>query len=37
MHSGVTTVVDAGSVGIANLGVFSAHLLPKAKTRVIVF
>ena len=37
VHSGVTTVVDAGSVGIANLGVFSAHLLPKAKTRVIVF
>src|SRR5215204_1069832 len=30
VHSGVTTVVDAGSVGIANLGVFSAHLLPKA-------
>jgi dihydroorotase len=35
--SGVTTLVDAGSVGIANVGVFGAHLLPKAKTRVICF
>ena len=35
--SGVTTVLDAGSVGIANVGVFGAHLLPHAKTRVIVF
>ncbi len=35
--SGVTTVVDAGSVGIANVGVFGAHLMPKAKTRVICY
>jgi dihydroorotase len=35
--SGATTVLDAGSVGIANVGVFGAHLLPKAKTRVICF
>src|SRR5579859_3849019 len=35
--SGVTTVLDAGSVGIANVGVFGAHLLPNAKTRVICF
>jgi dihydroorotase len=35
--SGVTTVLDAGSVGIANVGVFGAHLLPHAKTRVLVF
>jgi dihydroorotase len=35
VHSGVTTVADCGSVGIANLGVFPAHILPKAKTRVV--
>src|SRR5579864_4363916 len=35
--SGVTTVLDAGSVGIANVGVFGTHLIPKAKTRVICF
>src|SRR3981081_2543445 len=35
--SGVTTVLDAGSVGIANVGVFGAHLVPKAKTRVICY
>src|SRR5258708_24196 len=35
--SGVTTVLDAGSVGIANVGVFSAHLIPNAKTRVICY
>lgn len=35
--SGVTTLLDAGSVGIANVGVFGAHLLPAAKTRVICF
>jgi dihydroorotase len=37
VHSGVTTVADGGSVGVANLGVFPAHILPKAKTRVITF
>jgi dihydroorotase len=35
--SGVTTVLDAGSVGIANVGVFGTHLIPKARTRVICF
>jgi dihydroorotase len=35
--SGVTTVLDAGSVGIANVGVFGAHILPRARTRVICF
>jgi dihydroorotase len=35
--SGVTTVLDAGSVGIANVGVFGTHLIPNAKTRVICF
>jgi dihydroorotase len=35
--SGVTTLVDGGSVGIANVGVFSAHIVPKARTRVICF
>jgi len=37
VHSGVTTVLDAGSVGIANVGVFGTHLIPHAKTRVICF
>ena len=37
VHSGVTTVSDCGSVGVANLGVFPAYILPKAKTRVITF
>jgi dihydroorotase len=35
VRSGVTTVVDCGSVGVANLGVFPAHILPRATTRVI--
>jgi len=37
VQSGVTTVVDAGSVGVANIGVFPAHILPKAATRVITY
>jgi dihydroorotase len=37
VHSGVTTVVDCGSVGVANIGVFPAHILPKAQTRVITY
>ena len=28
VRSGVTTVADCGSVGVANLGVFPAHILP---------
>jgi dihydroorotase len=35
VRSGVTTVVDCGSVGVANLGVFPAYILPNARTRVI--
>jgi dihydroorotase len=30
-------VLDAGSVGIANVGVFGTHLIPRAKTRVICY
>ncbi|MGI5132930.1 amidohydrolase family protein [Pseudonocardia sp. CA-107938] len=37
VRSGVTTVVDCGSVGVANIGVFPVHVLPKAATRVVVF
>lgn len=37
VRSGVTTVVDCGSVGVANIGVFPAHILPAAATRVVVF
>src|SRR5215217_7305258 len=36
VHSGVTTVVDGGSVGVANVGVFRHHIKPHAKTRVLV-
>jgi dihydroorotase len=35
VRSGVTTLADCGSVGVANLGVFPAYILPKAKTRVV--
>src|ERR1700694_591924 len=35
--SGVTTLLDAGSVGIANVGVFGAYVRPQAKTRLICF
>jgi dihydroorotase len=35
VHSGVTTVADCGSVGIANIGVVPAYLLPRAKTRIV--
>ena len=28
VRAGVTTVVDCGSVGVANLGVFPVHILP---------
>ena len=37
VQSGVTSVLDAGSVGVANIGVFPGHILPAATTRVIVF
>ncbi|MET7999508.1 amidohydrolase family protein [Nonomuraea glycinis] len=37
VQSGVTTLVDAGSVGVANIGVFSAYIQPNARTRVIPY
>lgn len=37
VRAGVTTVADAGSVGIANVGVFPAHILPAVKTRVLCY
>src|SRR5215212_7414799 len=37
VHSGVTTVVDGGSVGVASVGVFQHHILPRANTRVLVY
>lgn len=37
VHSGATTVVDGGSVGVAQVGVFRHHILPGAKTRVLVY
>ncbi|MEO3854355.1 amidohydrolase family protein [Acrocarpospora sp. B8E8] len=35
--SGVTTLVDAGSVGVAAIGVFSAFIQPKASTRIVPY
>jgi dihydroorotase len=37
VQSGVTTVVDCGSVGVANVGTFPVHILPRAKTRVLCY
>lgn len=37
VHAGVTTVADGGSVGVANIGVFPFHIVPKAKTRILPF
>jgi dihydroorotase len=37
VYSGVTTVLDCGSVGVANIGVLQAHVMPKSKTRIIPF
>jgi dihydroorotase len=37
VRAGVTTVLDCGSVGVANIGVLQAHVLPRASTRVIPF
>ena len=34
VHSGVTTLLDAGSCGIANIGGLVNHVIPNAKTRV---
>ena len=37
VSSGVTTVLDAGSVGVANIGVLAAHVVPRARTRVVCY
>src|SRR4051794_25479434 len=37
VQAGVTTVVDGGSLGVASVGVFQHHILPHAKTRVLVY
>lgn len=37
VRAGVTTVLDCGSVGVANIGVVQAHVIPNAKTRVLPF
>jgi dihydroorotase len=35
VHSGVTTVLDAGSTGALNIGGFVNHIVPRARTRVL--
>ncbi|HLG70723.1 MAG TPA: amidohydrolase/deacetylase family metallohydrolase [Chloroflexota bacterium] len=35
VHSGATTVVDCGSTGAYNFGLFPTHVLPRAKTRIL--
>jgi dihydroorotase len=37
VHAGVTTVLDCGSVGVANIGVLQTHVQPRAKTRILPF
>lgn len=37
VESGVTTLVDCGSVGVASIGVFPTHILPRTATRTICF
>jgi dihydroorotase len=37
VRSGVTTVLDCGSVGVANIGVMRYHVIPRAKTRIVTF
>ena len=37
VRAGVTTVLDCGSVGVANIGVMQAHVIPNAKTRIVPF
>jgi dihydroorotase len=34
VESGVTTVIDAGSIGASNIGVFPAHIIPHSNTRI---
>jgi dihydroorotase len=37
VRAGVTTVLDCGSVGVANIGAFPVHIMPNSKTRVLPF
>jgi dihydroorotase len=37
VRAGVTTVLDCGSVGVANIGVLQTHVMPHAKTRILPF
>ncbi len=37
VYSGVTTLLDTGSVGVTNIGVFGTHLRPNSKTRVLCY
>jgi dihydroorotase len=37
VRAGVTTVVDCGSVGVANVGAIPTHIMPKAKTRIVCY
>ena len=37
VHSGVTTIVDAGSAGSATFGGFPRHIIPSAHTEIVPF
>ncbi len=37
VYSGVTTLLDTGSVGVTNIGVFGTHIQPKSRTRVLCY
>jgi len=37
VRSGVTTVVDTGSIGVTNIGIFDAHIRPSSRTRIICY
>ena len=37
VHSGVTTIVDAGSSGAATFGGFPRHIIPSCATEIIPF
>src|SRR6266478_316920 len=37
VHSGVTTIVDAGSSGAATFGAFPRHIIPSCATEIIPF
>src|SRR5262249_6567492 len=37
VHSGVTTIVDAGSAGAATFAAFPRHILPQCQTEIVPF